>query len=143
MFQGLYGSFFIKANIAWCRYRKNSKLGKYPIIEVRICEISIFSNIDKLSLKCFLFLSYILLFGSDFLPFKQQLKVIKIQNVQKSCSALIAADVELVFILQVLVVTFVTALLSYPNQYTRSETVEKPSKYENSDQSQLDQRKGF
>ena len=31
---GLYGSFFNKANIAWCRYRKNSKLGKYPIVEV-------------------------------------------------------------------------------------------------------------
>lgn len=54
---GLYGSFFIKANIAWCRYRKNSKLGNYPIIEV-------------------------------------------------------------------LVVTFVTALLSYPNQYTRINTSE-------------------
>lgn len=54
---GLYGSFFIKANIAWCRYRKNSKLGNYPIIEV-------------------------------------------------------------------LVVTFVTALLSYPNQYTRLNTSE-------------------
>lgn len=34
--QGLYGSFFIKANIAWCRYRKNSKLGNYPIIEVSL-----------------------------------------------------------------------------------------------------------
>ncbi|XP_022324151.2 H(+)/Cl(-) exchange transporter 4-like isoform X2 [Crassostrea virginica] len=54
---GLYGSFFIKANIAWCRYRKNSRLGNYPIIEV-------------------------------------------------------------------LVVTFVTALLSYPNQYTRLNTSE-------------------
>jgi len=34
LFQGLYGSFFNKANIAWCRYRKNSKLGQYPIVEV-------------------------------------------------------------------------------------------------------------
>ncbi|XP_063416517.1 H(+)/Cl(-) exchange transporter 4-like isoform X3 [Mytilus trossulus] len=31
---GLYGSFFNKMNIAWCRYRKNSKLGQYPIVEV-------------------------------------------------------------------------------------------------------------
>ncbi|XP_061164571.1 H(+)/Cl(-) exchange transporter 4-like isoform X2 [Saccostrea echinata] len=54
---GLYGSFFIKANIAWCRYRKNTKLGNYPIVEV-------------------------------------------------------------------LVVTFITALLSYPNQYTRLNTSE-------------------
>ncbi|XP_061164575.1 H(+)/Cl(-) exchange transporter 3-like isoform X1 [Saccostrea echinata] len=54
---GLYGSFFIKANIAWCRYRKTSKLGNYPIIEI-------------------------------------------------------------------LVVTLITALLSYPNQYTRMNTSE-------------------
>jgi hypothetical protein len=34
-FQGLYGSLFIKLNIRWCQYRKNSVLGKYPIVEVR------------------------------------------------------------------------------------------------------------
>ncbi|XP_041358696.1 H(+)/Cl(-) exchange transporter 4-like isoform X2 [Gigantopelta aegis] len=33
---GLYGSFFIKFNIMWCRYRKTSALGKYPIVEVLI-----------------------------------------------------------------------------------------------------------
>ncbi|XP_064636222.1 H(+)/Cl(-) exchange transporter 4-like isoform X2 [Lineus longissimus] len=31
---GVYGAFFNKANILWCRYRKNSTLGKYPITEV-------------------------------------------------------------------------------------------------------------
>ncbi|XP_048244203.1 H(+)/Cl(-) exchange transporter 4-like isoform X2 [Haliotis rufescens] len=54
---GLYGSFFIKFNIMWCRYRKTSSLGTYPIIEV-------------------------------------------------------------------LIVTFITALLSYPNSYTRMNTSE-------------------
>ncbi|KAL5011784.1 hypothetical protein ScPMuIL_010335 [Solemya velum] len=33
-FGGLYGSFFIKFNIAWCRFRKQSRLGQYPILEV-------------------------------------------------------------------------------------------------------------
>ncbi|XP_053399925.1 H(+)/Cl(-) exchange transporter 4-like isoform X2 [Mercenaria mercenaria] len=33
---GLYGSLFIKLNIKWCQYRKNSVLGKYPIIEVLV-----------------------------------------------------------------------------------------------------------
>ncbi|KAK3099995.1 hypothetical protein FSP39_013201, partial [Pinctada imbricata] len=33
---GIYGSFFIKANIAWCKFRKNSRLGNYPIIEVLV-----------------------------------------------------------------------------------------------------------
>ncbi|XP_014783628.1 H(+)/Cl(-) exchange transporter 5 isoform X2 [Octopus bimaculoides] len=56
-FGGLYGSFFIKFNIMWCRYRKTSNLGKYPIVEV-------------------------------------------------------------------LVVTFITALLSFPNQYTRMNSSE-------------------
>ncbi|BFZ24566.1 hypothetical protein BsWGS_27604 [Bradybaena similaris] len=31
---GIFGKFFIKFNIMWCRYRKNSKLGNYPIFEV-------------------------------------------------------------------------------------------------------------
>ncbi|KAJ8297781.1 hypothetical protein KUTeg_024312 [Tegillarca granosa] len=31
---GIYGSFFIKMNIRWCKYRKTSSLGKYPIVEV-------------------------------------------------------------------------------------------------------------
>ncbi|XP_052283214.1 H(+)/Cl(-) exchange transporter 4-like isoform X2 [Dreissena polymorpha] len=33
---GLLGSLFIKFNIKWCRYRKTSALGKYPIIEVLV-----------------------------------------------------------------------------------------------------------
>jgi len=33
---GLFGAFFIKANIRWCRYRKTSVLGKYPITEVLV-----------------------------------------------------------------------------------------------------------
>ncbi|ODN00060.1 H(+)/Cl(-) exchange transporter 3 [Orchesella cincta] len=31
---GLIGTLFIKANIWWCRFRKTSKLGQYPITEV-------------------------------------------------------------------------------------------------------------
>ncbi|QQP35581.1 Chloride channel protein [Caligus rogercresseyi] len=31
---GLLGALFIKANIKWCRYRKQSRLGQYPVIEV-------------------------------------------------------------------------------------------------------------
>ncbi|XP_059157860.1 H(+)/Cl(-) exchange transporter 4-like isoform X2 [Physella acuta] len=31
---GCFGKFFIKFNIMWCRYRKNSRLGNYPIFEV-------------------------------------------------------------------------------------------------------------
>ncbi|XP_005108895.2 H(+)/Cl(-) exchange transporter 3 [Aplysia californica] len=31
---GLFGKFFIKFNIMWCRYRKFSRLGNYPIFEV-------------------------------------------------------------------------------------------------------------
>ncbi|KAH8286162.1 hypothetical protein KR054_003538 [Drosophila jambulina] len=33
-FQGVIGTFFIKANLWWCRYRKFSKLGQYPVMEV-------------------------------------------------------------------------------------------------------------
>ncbi|XP_017101520.2 H(+)/Cl(-) exchange transporter 5 [Drosophila bipectinata] len=31
---GVIGTFFIKANLFWCRYRKFSKLGQYPVMEV-------------------------------------------------------------------------------------------------------------
>lgn len=34
--QGIIGTLFIRANIWWCRYRKNSKLGQYPVTEVII-----------------------------------------------------------------------------------------------------------
>lgn len=35
-FGGLFGRFFIKFNIMWCRYRKSSSLGNYPILEVLV-----------------------------------------------------------------------------------------------------------
>ena len=31
---GIWGAIFIRANIRWCRFRKTSALGKYPIMEV-------------------------------------------------------------------------------------------------------------
>lgn len=31
---GLLGALFIKCNIKWCRFRKNSRLGQYPVVEV-------------------------------------------------------------------------------------------------------------
>lgn len=31
---GLYGAFFNHANLRWCKFRKKSKLGLYPVIEV-------------------------------------------------------------------------------------------------------------
>uniref|UniRef100_A0A8C2EEB5 Chloride channel protein n=1 Tax=Cyprinus carpio TaxID=7962 RepID=A0A8C2EEB5_CYPCA len=34
IFGGLWGAFFIRANIAWCRLRKNTSLGHYPVLEV-------------------------------------------------------------------------------------------------------------
>ncbi|KAG8453838.1 hypothetical protein GDO86_000460 [Hymenochirus boettgeri] len=36
VFGGLWGAFFIRANIAWCRRRKTTKFGKYPVLEVII-----------------------------------------------------------------------------------------------------------
>lgn len=36
IFGGLWGAFFIRANIAWCRKRKTTKLGRYPVIEVLV-----------------------------------------------------------------------------------------------------------
>ncbi|XP_067848386.1 H(+)/Cl(-) exchange transporter 4 isoform X2 [Heptranchias perlo] len=34
VFGGLWGTLFIRGNIAWCRKRKNTKLGRYPVLEV-------------------------------------------------------------------------------------------------------------
>ncbi|XP_077617519.1 H(+)/Cl(-) exchange transporter 4 [Crocuta crocuta] len=34
VFGGLWGTLFIRSNIAWCRRRKTTKLGKYPVLEV-------------------------------------------------------------------------------------------------------------
>lgn len=33
---GLWGALFIKLNIYWCKYRKTSRLGRYPITEVLV-----------------------------------------------------------------------------------------------------------
>ncbi len=35
-FKGLWGALFIKLNILCCKYRKTSKLGRYPITEVLV-----------------------------------------------------------------------------------------------------------
>ncbi|KAG2466014.1 CLCN3 protein, partial [Polypterus senegalus] len=34
VFGGLWGAFFIRTNIAWCRRRKSTRFGKYPVLEV-------------------------------------------------------------------------------------------------------------
>ncbi|XP_039939711.2 H(+)/Cl(-) exchange transporter 5 isoform X4 [Hirundo rustica] len=36
IFGGLWGAFFIRSNIAWCRRRKTTRLGKYPVLEVLV-----------------------------------------------------------------------------------------------------------
>ncbi|XP_051553661.1 H(+)/Cl(-) exchange transporter 5-like [Myxocyprinus asiaticus] len=36
IFGGLWGAFFIRANIAWCRRRKTTCLGHYPVVEVLV-----------------------------------------------------------------------------------------------------------
>ncbi|ELV13254.1 H(+)/Cl(-) exchange transporter 5 [Tupaia chinensis] len=36
IFGGLWGALFIRTNIAWCRKRKTTQLGKYPVIEVLV-----------------------------------------------------------------------------------------------------------
>lgn len=35
-FQGVIATIFIKANLYWCRYRKVSRLGQYPVTEVLV-----------------------------------------------------------------------------------------------------------
>lgn len=35
-FQGIIGTIFIRANIWWCRFRKTSQLGHYPVTEVLV-----------------------------------------------------------------------------------------------------------
>uniref|UniRef100_A0A8C9T0A0 Chloride channel protein n=1 Tax=Scleropages formosus TaxID=113540 RepID=A0A8C9T0A0_SCLFO len=34
VFGGVWGALFIRANIAWCRRRKTTRLGRYPVLEV-------------------------------------------------------------------------------------------------------------
>ncbi|KAG7464724.1 hypothetical protein MATL_G00168760 [Megalops atlanticus] len=36
IFGGLWGALFIRANIAWCRRRKTTRLGHYPVLEVLV-----------------------------------------------------------------------------------------------------------
>ncbi|CAI5793290.1 (+) Cl(-) exchange transporter 5 [Podarcis lilfordi] len=36
VFGGLWGAAFIRANIAWCRRRKTTRLGRYPVAEVLV-----------------------------------------------------------------------------------------------------------
>lgn len=36
IFGGLWGALFIRTNIAWCRKRKTTQLGKYPVVEVLV-----------------------------------------------------------------------------------------------------------
>lgn len=31
---GVLATIFVKCNLRWCRFRKTSQLGKYPIVEV-------------------------------------------------------------------------------------------------------------
>ena len=43
MLQGIVGKLFIKFNIMWCRYRKFSSLGNYPILEVSFPAVCVMS----------------------------------------------------------------------------------------------------
>lgn len=36
IFGGLWGAAFIRGNIAWCRRRKTTRLGRYPVAEVLV-----------------------------------------------------------------------------------------------------------
>ncbi|KAJ8247136.1 hypothetical protein GJAV_G00259170 [Gymnothorax javanicus] len=36
IFGGIWGALFIRANIAWCRRRKTTRLGHYPVLEVLV-----------------------------------------------------------------------------------------------------------
>ncbi|XP_053334558.1 H(+)/Cl(-) exchange transporter 5 isoform X2 [Clarias gariepinus] len=36
IFGGIWGAFFIRANIAWCRRRKTTRQGHYPVLEVLV-----------------------------------------------------------------------------------------------------------
>ncbi|KAG9340925.1 hypothetical protein JZ751_020118 [Albula glossodonta] len=36
IFGGIWGALFIRANIAWCRCRKTTRLGHYPVLEVLV-----------------------------------------------------------------------------------------------------------
>ncbi|KAG9274493.1 H(+)/Cl(-) exchange transporter 5-like [Astyanax mexicanus] len=40
IFGGLWGALFIRANIAWCRKRKTSRLGHYPVLEVLVVALA-------------------------------------------------------------------------------------------------------
>ncbi|KAL7880464.1 hypothetical protein SRHO_G00027180 [Serrasalmus rhombeus] len=40
IFGGLWGALFIRANIAWCRRRKTTRLGHYPVLEVVVVALA-------------------------------------------------------------------------------------------------------
>ena len=40
MIGGILGTIFIKCNIWWCRFRKTSKLGNYPVLEVVLVAVA-------------------------------------------------------------------------------------------------------
>ncbi|XP_030635608.1 H(+)/Cl(-) exchange transporter 5 isoform X3 [Chanos chanos] len=40
IFGGLWGAAFIRANIAWCRRRKTTRLGHYPVLEVLLVTLT-------------------------------------------------------------------------------------------------------
>ncbi|XP_035375941.1 H(+)/Cl(-) exchange transporter 5 [Electrophorus electricus] len=40
IFGGLWGALFIRANIAWCRRRKATRLGRYPVLEVAVVSLA-------------------------------------------------------------------------------------------------------
>lgn len=37
---GVIGTIFIKANLRWCKYRKTSRLGQYPVVEVLVVALA-------------------------------------------------------------------------------------------------------
>ena len=55
-FGGIWGVIFTRANIAWCRCRKNTRLGHYPVTEVLYLSTS--WGIKKILLVIWLYLSW-------------------------------------------------------------------------------------
>ena len=48
---GILGTIFIKCNIWWCRFRKTSRLGQYPVLGMvshKKSQITIFGHKDKI-----------------------------------------------------------------------------------------------
>ena len=51
LFKGAWGAMFIRANMRWCRFRKMSNLGKYPIAEVCYIKKSIILEVSVMLKK--------------------------------------------------------------------------------------------